>query len=157
MKSTLEIELGKMRKIMLGSILKTKRYIAVYVLAAIDSVYFIFNLTIGYKTKNMAMLASAWAALIAFIICFLAITIALYRFLYVKIKGKNNMKVTFEYEFKPEIVLVKSMRNNNVFVLNKSNIKKYYIIDNILVVEAIFLFILPFNEQTMNELNLENI
>lgn len=156
MEDILEIKLGKIRKILLNLLFKSKPYIFLFIFIGWTLAFFIYCLIIGYLVDNEAF-QLAFSALSLFILSIISFLIGLYIYLFVKIKGKNNDIIVFKYEFNPDYVIIRNLKKNNSFLLNKNNIKKYYIIYETLVIKENNIFLFPNDEKVKKELNLNDI
>ena len=156
MKTTLEISIGKIRKILLKLLFKSWPYIFLFIFIGGTFAFFIYCLIIGYLVDAEA-LQLAYKSLSLFVLSIIGFLIGLYIYLFVKVKGKNNEIIIFEYEFNSDVVLVKNQRNNDVSVLNKNNIKNYYILYDTLIIKDKFIFLFPVNETVKSELNIKDI
>lgn len=155
MKQMFEINIKNIRKIRLKLLLKNPLDIIFIIIILGSLVFSIYCIFIGNFVDSEA-LQLGYTALSFFIISFISFLMRIYINIYKKIEGKNKDVVRYEYEFNKDIVLVKNLSQNSSYILNKKDIKKYYVINNVLVVIQSFVFLFPNDEYIKKELNITN-
>lgn len=153
MKSTFEISIKEIRKITAKLTFKSKMAIAVLIVMIGSLLFSIYCILIGNFVDNEAF-HYGYSALALFVVMLIGLCLGFFLRLR-RIKGKGSTIVKYEYEFREDSVLIKKSINETSSILNKKLIKKYYVINGVLVVMESFAFLFPNDEKIKKELGIQ--